>query len=137
VVAWFTGAQDTARVRVAFSGDAGASWSAPTRADDGEPVGRVDVELLDDGSAAVLWLERTGGEGAAVRLRRVHPDGTLGAPVTIAESAAARSSGFPRMTRSGSWLYLTWTAPGTPARVQVARVPVAGGRAGAGTGAGA
>ena len=122
VVAWFTGAQDTARVRVAFSGDAGSAWSAPVRADEGDPIGRVDVELLDDGSAAVLWLERTGGEGAAVRLRRVAVDGTLGTPVTVAESAAARSSGFPRMTRAGDWLYLAWTDPGTPSRVRVTRV---------------
>jgi hypothetical protein len=38
-VAWFTGAQDTSRVRVAFSTDAGATFSAPVRADDGLPAG--------------------------------------------------------------------------------------------------
>ena len=129
VVAWFTGAQDTARVRVAFSGDAGATWGAAARADDGTPVGRVDVELLDDGSAALLWLERTGGEGAAVRLRRVAADGTLGPALTVAESQAARSAGFPRMARSGDVLYLSWTEPGTPSRVRVARVHLAAGAA--------
>jgi hypothetical protein len=122
VTAWFTGAGDTARVRVAFSDDAGTTWTAPVRADEGDPVGRVDVALLEDGSAAVLWIERTGGSGAAVRLRRVAPDGALGDPVTVAESAAARASGFPRMASGGEWLWLAWTAPGTPSRVRVARV---------------
>jgi hypothetical protein len=125
--AWFTAAHDTARVQVAFSSDAGATWAAPVRVDGGDPVGRVDVALLGDGSALVLWLERTGGEGAAVRLRRVHPDGTLEAPVTMAESAAARSSGFPQMARSGGWLHLAWTEPGTPSRLRVARINLHGG----------
>ncbi|HEX6631987.1 MAG TPA: sialidase family protein [Gemmatimonadaceae bacterium] len=127
VVAWFTAARDTARVRVAFSGDAGASWAAPVRVDGGDPVGRVDVTLLADGSALVLWLERTGGEGAAVRLRRVRPDGTMDEPLTVAASDAARTSGFPRMARSGGWLHLAWTEPGTPSRLRVARVSLHGG----------
>lgn len=126
VTAWFTGAGDTARVRLAFSDDAGGTWQAPTRIDEGDPVGRVDVALLEDGSAAVLWIERTSAGGAAVRLRRVAPDGTLGEPVTVAASAAARSSGFPRMASSGDWLWLAWTAPGTPSRVRVARLALEG-----------
>ncbi|MBC7896320.1 MAG: exo-alpha-sialidase [Cytophagaceae bacterium] len=40
VVAWFTGAQDTARVRVAWSFDGGATFAAPVRIDGGSPVGR-------------------------------------------------------------------------------------------------
>ena len=124
VTAWFTGAGDTARVRLAFSDDAGGTWTAPVRVDEGDPVGRVDVALLADGSAAVLWIERTAGSGAAVRMRRVAPDGALGAPMTVAESAAARASGFPRMTSTDGWLWLAWTAPGTPSRVRVARVAV-------------
>ncbi|HEV2149046.1 MAG TPA: hypothetical protein VGR37_16690, partial [Longimicrobiaceae bacterium] len=54
-VAWFTGARDTARVLVAFSDDAGATFGAPVRVDDGDPAGRVDVELLEGGEALVSW----------------------------------------------------------------------------------
>jgi hypothetical protein len=61
-----------------------------------------------------------------VRLRRVAPDGTLGDAVTIAESAAARASGFPRMAHGGGWVYVAWTAPGTPSRVRVARLRLGG-----------
>lgn len=125
-VAWFTGAHDTARVRLAFSDDAGASWSAPVAVDEGAPVGRVATALLDDGSAFVLWLERTGDEGAALLLRHLRRDGTRGAPVTISTSSAARSSGFPRLARSGHWLYLAWTDAGADARVRIARLPLRG-----------
>lgn len=123
-LAWFTAARDSARVTVAFSDDAGATFDVPARVDDGNPGGRVDIDLLDDGSALVTWVERTGGEVAAVRARRVGRDGALGAAVTIAASSAARASGFPRSAITGSNAIFAWTVPGEPAMVHVARVPL-------------
>ena len=124
-VAWFTGARDTARVNVAFSNDAGATFSAPVRVDDGNPAGRVDVEFAADGKALVTWLERVGDAGAEVRLRSVAPDGAASAPIVVASSAAARASGFPRLIRNGNELVFAWTQPGDSARVRmaVARLP--------------
>lgn len=108
-VAWFTmGDTDTPRVRLAFSTDAGATFSRPFEVDDGDPVGRVAVLMLDDSSALVSWVERTKA-GAEVRARRVRPDGTRGASITVAPSGAARSSGFPRMARSGDKIIFSWT----------------------------
>jgi len=119
-VAWFTGARDTAKVNIAFSKDAGATFSAPVRVDDGQPAGRVDVEFDGDGRAMVTWLERVGQEGAEVRLRAIAPDGMRGDVMVVANSAAARSSGFPRMVRSGDELIFAWTQPGDTARVRMA-----------------
>ena len=121
-VAWFTAASDSARVRVAFSDDAGATFGAPVRVDDGNPAGRVDVELLENGAALVTWIERTGEDAAAVRARRI--PGTGGAPgtaVTIATSSAERASGFPRAAMSGDDVIFAWTVPGKPSEVRVAR----------------
>lgn len=119
---WFTGAQDTARVRVAFSTDAGATFGPPTRIDGGTPAGRVDVELLDGGRALVSWVERTGGEAAEVRARVVRRDGTLESPLVVSPSNGTRASGFPRMTRIADGVLMAWTIPGTPSTVQVAAV---------------
>ncbi|MEW5927626.1 MAG: sialidase family protein [Gemmatimonadota bacterium] len=127
-VAWFTGARDTARVRVAFSRDAGATWSAPVRVDDGDPAGRVDVELLEDGAALVSWIERTGGGAAEVRARRVSAGGARGAASTVAATGGERASGFPRMARSGGEVVFAWTAPGDPSTVRTARAALGGGR---------
>lgn len=118
-VAWFTAARDTARVLIAFSEDAGAGFADPVRVDDGAPDGRVDVELLPDGSALVSWLERN-GENAEIRVRRVGPDGTIGPAVTVAATSASRASGFPRMARSGNVIVFAWTEPWAPARVRSA-----------------
>ena len=123
-LAWFTGARDTARVNLAFSNDAGASFGAPVRIDGGNPAGRVDVALLQDGGALVTWVERIGGDTAAVRVRRVGRDGRTGAPLTVARSSAARASGFPRMALAGSDVVFAWTVPGRPSAIQVARTPV-------------
>ena len=121
-VAWFTAANDSGRVQLAFSDDAGSTFHPPVRVDDGNPAGRVDVDLLDDGSALVTWIERIGGETAAVRARVVASDGTAGAATTIASSSAARASGFPRLVTRGPDALFAWTVPGTPSTVRVARV---------------
>ena len=120
-VAWFTAARDTARVQVAFSSDAGATFGAPVRIDDGAPAGRVGIVLDAEGGAFVSWIERTGGENAEVRVRHVSAAGSLSDPIAVATSSAARASGFPRMVRAGQTLIFAWTAPGSPSVVRVAR----------------
>ncbi len=121
-LAWFTAAQDTARVNVAFSDDAGATFTTPTRIDDGAPAGRVGMTMLPDGGALVTWVERTGGDGAAVRARRFGRDGRAGVPVTIASSSAARASGFPKVVVTGTQALFAWTVPGKPSNIRIARL---------------
>ena len=118
-VAWFTAAKETPRVKVAFSSDAGATFASPILVDEGGPVGRVDVLMLSDGSALVSWLERT-TKGGEVKVRRVRPDGLRDEAITVAESSAARASGFPQMARAGNEIIFAWTDPGTPSRVRTA-----------------
>jgi hypothetical protein len=124
-VAWFTAANDSPRVKAAFSTNAGARFGSPARVDDGNPAGRVDVHVMGDGSALVSWIERVGGETAEVRVRRVRPSGRVGRSVTVATSSAARASGFPRMAVRGESAYLAWTQPGRPSAVRVARLSLA------------
>ena len=119
-VAWFTAPEGEARVSVAFSDDAAASFGWPVRVDTGQPIGRVDVVMLDDGSAIVTWLERI-GEGTVILGRRVAADGTAADPRPLAESDAARASGFPRIARLGpDRLMLAWTDPSGGSRVRAA-----------------
>jgi hypothetical protein len=125
VVAWFTAANDSARVKVAYSHDAGATFASPIVADAGNPAGRVDVMLLRDGSALVSWIERTAADTAAVLARRVSVRGERGAPITIAISSAARASGFPRMALTREHVVFAWTEPGRPTRVRAARLKLA------------
>ena len=117
--AWFTGANNQSRVTAAFSNDGGTTFTQPIRVDSGAPMGRVDVLLLPDNDALVVWLEGLGNT-AQVSARRVSPSGRLGPIVTLGDSSSARSSGFPRATLIGNKAYFAWTEPSTPKKVHVA-----------------
>ncbi|MBI2614111.1 MAG: hypothetical protein HYW52_00195, partial [Gemmatimonadetes bacterium] len=120
-IAWFTAPEEQRRVSVAFSTDAGATWGAPIRVDDGRPVGRVDLEMLADGSALVSWLESR-RQGAEVLARRVERTGRMGKPWVAARSSEERASGFPRMVRAGDEVVFAWVDVGDGGvRVAVAK----------------
>ena len=124
-LAWFTAATDSGRVNIAFSDNAGGTFDAPVRVDGGSPAGRVDVALLPDGGALVTWVERIGGDVAAVRTRRVGRDGRLGAVTTVATSSVARASGFPKAVIVGQQVMFAWTVAGRPSNIRVARTSLA------------
>ena len=125
VTAWFTAANEQQRVYAAFSDDGGATFGDAVTIDDGKPVGRVDVVLLDADTAVVTWLEQT-ANGAEIRARRVPRSGKPAPSVKIADSGTARAAGFARIARTGDYVWFTWTeqkAQGTSVakRVHVAR----------------
>lgn len=121
-LAWYTMAGDVPHVKLAFSGDAGATWGPPLVVDDGRPIGRVDVVLQDaSGSAVVSWLEET-GDGASIRLRRVQAGGAASTSVSLAGTTTARSSGFPRMAVTDGELILAWRDGSKQAELKSARV---------------
>jgi hypothetical protein len=124
VVAWFTGAQDTARVRVATSVDGGVTFAAPVRVDDGDPIGRVSVLLDEQARPLVLWMERVRTDSSEVRVRRIGADGRLSPATRVVTVADSRRSGFPRMARSGDQLMFAWTEPGERSQVRLARAPL-------------
>jgi len=107
--AWFTAPGDDTKVRMAWSGDGGQTFAAPFEVDGGRPIGRVDIELLENGSAVVSWL-RSGDNGRGeICLRQIARNGDAGAVHVVAATGASRLSGFPQMQRAGSDLVLAWT----------------------------
>ena len=110
VVAWFTAAHEQGRAFVAFSQDAGVTFGAPVRLDDAASLGRVDVALLEDGSAMASWLEFADGH-STLRLRRVDTSGRRGPAQTVSSIGAVegRPSGYPRLVRRGHELLFAWT----------------------------
>jgi len=122
-VAWFTDKGDRPRAYVAFSANHGRDFGAPIRVDDGDPLGRMCLVLLDDGSALVGWMEARGSAGL-FQVRRVGPTGMVSPSMTIARTASSRASGIPRMVRTGDRIHFAWTATegGPQVRVAVARV---------------
>ena len=118
-IAWFTAVGNEGHVYAAFSSDAGATFGAPVRIDDVGAVGRVDVELLADGSAAVTWIEFA-EQRSSFRIRRAERGGARSASMAVSAIAAGRSSGYPRMARRGNELLFAWVETGEKPRVRTA-----------------
>ena len=123
-VAWFTAPKDEGHAFVAFSQDAGRTFSAPVQVDDAASLGRVDVEQLPDGSAIAGWIERS-GRSTAFKVRRVERNGQRSTAVTVTDLGERRNSGYPRLARRGNELIFAWTGTADLPRVQtaVARLP--------------
>jgi hypothetical protein len=120
VAAWFTAPDGSPRVQAAFSDNSGRRFGDPVVIDGNRPTGRVDVVLLDDGSALVSWIGQD-EDGSALRVRHVQPDGTAGRPRTVATVSRSRATGMPRMVRAGDRVYWAWVGErGEASQVQVA-----------------
>ena len=134
-MAWFTAKNDQPQALMAFSKDAGKTFGAPIRIDDAGTLGRVDVELMPAGSALATWIEfaqkpaspKPGEGGATVRARRIDPNGTKSAAVSIAGIAGSRSSGYPRAAVANGEAVFAWTESASGGTLQVrtssARLP--------------
>ena len=119
-IAWFTAAGDQGRAFVAFSQDAGRSFGAPIRLDDNGALGRVDVELIPDGTAVASWIE-SADQRTQFRARRVQRSGTRSEAVTVSSIAGSRASGYPRIAANGDEMVFAWTESGdTSTRVRTA-----------------
>lgn len=108
-IAWFTAANNVSKVQVAHSMDGGATFTTSVDVDVERPIGRVDVEILDNGVAIVSWLRNGEAQHGDILARTVARDGGLGPVKVIATTNAARSSGFPQMARRGDELIFAWT----------------------------
>jgi hypothetical protein len=119
-VAWFMAKGDQGRAFVAFSHDSGRTFAAPVRVDDAGSFGRLGAQLLDDGSAAVMWIEKSSPR-SQLRARIVSPAGMRSAPVTVADTEGSR---YPRMMRYRDELVFSWTDTDKSSQVRTARAAI-------------
>jgi hypothetical protein len=108
VAAWFTMNQNAGQVYAAFSSDSGGSWSNPVRLDDAGSLGRVSVELLDDGTAAASWIE-VADKRAELKVRRFDRAGAKSPAAKVADASTSVTAGFPRMRLYEDELVFAWT----------------------------
>jgi hypothetical protein len=103
-IAWFSMKDKKGEVKIVFSHDGGATFGKAIQIDEGSPIGRVDIVMVDTSTAFVSWME-----GSSIKAVKVHEDGTKEPAILIASSSDKRSSGFPQMTKSGNKLFFAWT----------------------------
>lgn len=103
-VAWFTLKNNQPEVKVIFSEDGGETFGDPVMVSNENPIGRVDLVLLDAQVALVSWVE-----DSAIWVKKIYANGKTGEAVQVATTSEARSSGFPQITRSGKDVVAAWT----------------------------
>ena len=116
-IAWYTGAKDKPQVKVVFSEDAGANFSNPILIDDGHPLGRVDIVLVDEQTALVSWLEQLDEQGE-IRLAKVNTNEKVGSSVTVTITNVSRQSGFPILEQYQEQYMLAWTQVDSLTRIK-------------------
>ena len=111
VAAWFTAANDTPAVKIAMSSDSGLNFSTPVRIDGGQPAGRVDAAVIEDGTTLVSWMEQT-DYGDALLVCIVTEKGCV-ATTRVDENSVGGTMNFPTLGAAFAGAYLAWTEPQT------------------------
>jgi len=121
VVTWFTAADNLPQVKMAFSNDNGNTFGRPITVVQETTMGRLDVEILSDGSAILSSMNSKEGE-SEILLHYVNKNGNVSDPFVVSETASSRSSGFPRMAINDDNIYLVWTDAGDTLNVKSAEI---------------
>ena len=107
-VAWYTAADDSPKVQVAFSQDIGVTFGLPFRIDNGNVLGRVDITMISDTEAIISWMENK-GDDTLIQVMKIESNGSMGSPITVSKTSAERASGFPQLEVLGNQIYIAWT----------------------------
>ena len=123
VATWFTAADNLPKTKIIFSSDNGNTFSRPITVAQETTMGRLDVEILDDGSAILSSMNSKEGE-SEILLHHINNNGNISAPFIVSQTANSRSSGFPRMVIKNDHIYLAWTSVGETLEVQTIQISV-------------
>jgi hypothetical protein len=99
VAVWFTGMEEQASVKAAFSADGGLTFGKPFTVDNANDksavLGKAAVAMLDSGSAIISWIRRQDGKSKLV-IARLRPNRDGGEHRVVAEGSTD-SLGYPHM----------------------------------------
>lgn len=107
-VAWFTAANDTPFVKVAFSKNGVVDFQNPVIINDNLGIGRVDIAFMDDKHVLVSYME-SDETTTYLKVKKVSVNGSISKTLTIAELSASRGTGVPQLEILDEIAYLIWT----------------------------
>jgi len=110
-VAWYTGADEIQKVKIALSNDQGDSFSEPVIVDNGNPLGRVDIDFMNNGNIIVSWLERNMEDRskAYFMAKTFSKEGEFLKEIKLADMSSSRRSGFPQISSYNGKIIAAWT----------------------------
>ena len=118
-VGWFTAVGGEGKVQIIFSKDSGKTFGNPIRIDTRNATGRVEVVMISEKEAAIVWMEPQ-DEDEVIKIRKVATSGVLGKPIVVSKISAERASGFPQMAKLNNQLFFAWTETGDKKSITMA-----------------
>jgi hypothetical protein len=118
---WFSMSDNIPEVKVAFLEADAESFAMPIALDYINPLGRVDLELIDQSTALVSWMDSY-EDITKIQLQTVQKNGQKGEVFTLTEISNERSSGFPKMVTHQGYVYVTWTEVSDTLQIRTARI---------------
>ncbi len=111
-IAWYTGANEASKVKIALSKNSGNSFEAPLVIDGANSLGRVDVDFIETDLIAVSWMKRSSEDRAKADFEVIIIDDKMNVLTqkTIAKMSSSRKSGFPQITAKNGNLIASWTS---------------------------
>jgi hypothetical protein len=110
-VSWYTEADDKPRVQLAFSSDAGATFTKAIVVSTKDTLGYASTALSADGGAYVSWIEE-GEKSSRAIVRLVSAAGVAGPPIAVGEGSRA-NLGYPKLAQAGGETWIAWGDPRT------------------------
>ncbi|MGM5471208.1 exo-alpha-sialidase [Flavobacteriaceae bacterium LMO-SS05] len=122
-VVWYTLEKEVPTVKLAFSNNNGETFDAPLILGKTSPLGRVDLELLDEHTALVTWMDMIEGN-TDIQMQRIDITGARSNLLTLAKTSDDRSSGFPKIVVKDDIAYLAYTLSGKNLSIKTLAVRV-------------
>ena len=111
-IVWYTAPAGRAQILFSRYDTATDAWQPPTLLADNNPIGRVDLQLADDGTAYATALTSMADEStAALTLWKLPPGGDVQRE-QLATTSPGRSSGFPKIALFQDTLFWARTVVG-------------------------
>ena len=109
-IAWFTLSNGEPTINLKFSNDNGESFGNLIKINNEEtrPLGRIDLEMLKNGSVIVSWIDTNKGVGK-ISLRKIDPNGNKSEIINPSNISTKRISGFPQIENINDDIILSFT----------------------------
>ncbi len=120
-ITWFTAANGYGEVKLSISKDAADNFSQPIVLSRGKTNGRVGTLITDNDQIVVSWAE-VNEDKSNIMLAVFDSSGKELIRKMIAETSAARASGFPVITTSKDEVLIAWTETGNQSKVKTSLI---------------
>ena len=107
-ITWFSAANGEPKVSVVFSKDGGENFDPAINISNTQPIGRVDIAMIDKENAVVSWME-SDETGEFIKAIKVNRSGEKSDVMIISSDVSSQISGFPQMELVNDKLYFVWT----------------------------